>query len=73
MSQTSPTTSAPGAASARRAGLLMVSPAMLLMGLFLIVPFVLAFVPDHCTSMALNPSAPATPEIVVGAPAPSLL
>ena len=50
------TTRAPGAASARRAGLLMVSPAMLLMGLFLIVPFVLAFTMSFTNQRLVSPN-----------------
>ncbi len=55
---THPTTtpSAPGAASARRAGLLMVSPAMLLMALFLIVPFLLAFAMSFTNQRLVSPN-----------------
>jgi multiple sugar transport system permease protein len=49
-------TKAPGAARASRAGLLMVSPAMLLMGLFLIVPFVLAFAMSFTNQRLVSPN-----------------
>ena len=49
-------TQAPGAARARRAGLLMVSPAMLLMALFLIVPFVLAFAMSFTNQRLVSPN-----------------
>ncbi len=55
-STTPSTTSAPGAARARRSGLLMVSPAMLLMGLFLIVPFVLAFAMSFTNQRLVSPN-----------------
>ena len=47
---------APGATRARRAGLLMVSPAMLLMALFLIVPFVLAFAMSFTNQRLVSPN-----------------
>lgn len=50
------TTSAPGAARARRAGLLMVSPAMLLMALFLILPFLLAFAMSFTNQRLVSPN-----------------
>lgn len=54
---TQPTThSAPGAVRARRAGLLMVSPAMLLMALFLIVPFLLAFAMSFTNQRLVSPN-----------------
>ena len=54
---TQPTTrSAPGAARARRAGLLMVSPAMLLMALFLILPFLLAFAMSFTNQRLVSPN-----------------
>ncbi len=52
--QTTP--SAPGAARARRAGLLMVSPTMLLMALFLIVPFLLAFAMSFTNQRLVSPN-----------------
>ena len=56
MSHPTTTPSAPGAASARRAGLLMVSPAMLLMALFLIVPFLLAFAMSFTNQRLVSPN-----------------
>lgn len=47
---------APGAARARRAGLLMVSPAMLLMAVFLIVPFLLAFAMSFTNQRLVSPN-----------------
>jgi multiple sugar transport system permease protein len=54
---TAPTTApVPGAASAQRAGLLMVSPAMLLMALFLILPFLLAFAMSFTNQRLVSPN-----------------
>ena len=50
------TTSAPGAVHARRAGLFMVSPAMLLMALFLILPFMLAFAMSFTNQRLVSPN-----------------
>lgn len=47
---------APGAAGARRAGWMMVSPAMALMGLFLIAPFLLAFVISFTNQRLVSPN-----------------
>lgn len=47
---------APGAAGAKRAGWMMVSPAMVLMGLFLIVPFLLAFVVSFTNQRLVSPN-----------------
>ncbi|MEJ7138221.1 carbohydrate ABC transporter permease [Amphibiibacter pelophylacis] len=55
MSQSVPR-SAPGAARARRAGLLMVSPAMILMAVFLILPFVLAFAMSFTNQRLVSPN-----------------
>lgn len=50
------TNQAPGAARARRAGLMMVSPAMVLMLLFLITPFLLAFVLSFTNQRLISPN-----------------
>ena len=55
MSSTAPT-QAPGAARARRAGLFMVAPAMLLMALFMILPFVLAFAMSFTNQRLVSPN-----------------
>ena len=47
---------APGGAGARRAGWMMVSPAMVLMGLFLILPFLLAFVVSFTNQRLVSPN-----------------
>jgi multiple sugar transport system permease protein len=47
---------APGAARARRAGLLMVSPAMILMALFMILPFLLAFAMSFTNQRLVSPN-----------------
>lgn len=52
----STTPRAPGAARARRAGLFMVSPAMLLMALFLILPFLLAFAMSFTNQRLVSPN-----------------
>ena len=49
-------TTAPGAARARRSGLLMVSPAMLLMAVFLILPFLLAFAMSFTNQRLVSPN-----------------
>jgi len=54
---TAPTTApVPGAASAQRSGLLMVAPAMLLMTLFLILPFLLAFAMSFTNQRLVSPN-----------------
>lgn len=50
------THSVPGAARARLSGLLMVSPAMLLMAVFLILPFLLAFVMSFTNQRLVSPN-----------------
>ncbi len=47
---------APGAAGAKRAGWMMVSPAMVLMALFLIAPFLLAFVVSFTNQRLVSPN-----------------
>jgi multiple sugar transport system permease protein len=47
---------APGATGARRAGWMMVSPAMVLMALFLIAPFLLAFVVSFTNQRLVSPN-----------------
>ena len=49
-------TSAPGAGRARRSGLIMVSPAMILMALFLILPFLLAFAMSFTNQRLVSPN-----------------
>ena len=56
MTASTSTTSAPGAARARRSGLLMVSPAMILMALFLILPFLLAFAMSFTNQRLVSPN-----------------